>query len=114
MRASRYYKQEITYWPPLGGDDGYGNLNVGTPVTFLGRWEDKEVTFLSNRGEQVVSKAIIHFPKNINILPDGYVCQGRILAAAGPPKDIEGANIVRNVNTYPDLRGLHNVYVAVL
>jgi hypothetical protein len=116
MRADRWYKEDITYWAPLPGDSGYGSQNLAEPVTFRGRWEDKEQAILSSKGEEVVSKAQIYYPPYLEIVPDGWVARGRYddLLAPTPPASIAGAFIVRQTTEIPDMRNLNVVKVAIV
>lgn len=115
MNLEKYLKQEITYWAPLeSGDDGFGGRLLNPPVTFFGRWIDKLQTVLSNRGEQIVSKATIYFPENICPEADGWLVKGRFTEDAGPPNQITGAQLIRQTNDIPDLRSLSSLKYALV
>ena len=112
--VERKYKQDITYWAPSGGDDGYGKEILAIPVVFKGRWSDKQETFLNAHGEQVVSRATIHYPPNMTIIEGGWLARGVYRPSDGNPKDIAGAIIVRRTAEIPDLRNLSTVKMAMV
>jgi hypothetical protein len=116
MNISRWYKQEITYWAPIAGDDGYGTQALANPCVFLGRWHQKQQTILSGKGEEIVSRATIYFPDHIDIELDGWLYLGKVLqpVATQNPSNIFEAYIVRQVSEVPDLRNLKSLKFAVI
>jgi hypothetical protein len=102
----------ITYWAPAGGDDGYGNPTMLPPIYFKGHWSDKDQTFLSARGEQIVSRATVHYPEEVTVVPDGWLFNG--VSTAANPHDVPGAIIIRKVTTVPNIRNLEEIKVAMV
>jgi hypothetical protein len=114
MNLKRRYKQDITVWFLTGGDDGFGKDNVGPPVSFRGRWEDKQELFRDARGEQVVSKAAIYFPQDseLPITNETWIFKG--LTTQPDPRVLIGAYQVRIVSLTPDIRNLIQEQVAMI
>lgn len=110
MGRSRHYRQLLTYWAPTGGDDGYGVPVLAAPVVFKGHWSDKSETFLNAKGEQIVSRAIIHYPSDMTIIADGYLAQG--IQTASDPRSVPGAIIIRMTSSIPDLRNIETINMA--
>lgn len=112
MRPERYYKQTITYWSP-GTEDGFGSPAFGTPVSFLGRWENKSETILGNKGEVIRSEASVYYPQDLNLLQDGYVCIGDQTDTLDP-RQASGAAKIMLIAEVPDLRNIHVLQIAML
>ena len=94
---TRNLKQDITSWTVT--DDGYGGWTYGTPVTFKGRWEDRQTTFRDAEGEEVVSNAIVYLIQDVAI--GDFLFEGETVAA--DPTTV-GAQRVRQFNKIPNLR----------
>jgi len=106
------YRMDMTYWAPGGGDDGYGKPILAAPVQFLGHWSDKDQTFLNARGEQIVSRATIHYPAKMTIVADGWLCRG--VHYELDPSVVPGAIIIRRTSEIPDIRNLEVIKMAMV
>lgn len=112
MRPERYYGQTITYWAP-GVEDAYGAPAFGTPIKFLGRWDNKSETILGAKGETVRAEATVHYPQILQFVPDGYLCIGD-QTTHPDPRQVAGANKIIVLAEIPDLRYVNVVKVAML
>lgn len=112
MRPERYYGQTITYWEP-NAEDAYGAPAFGNPITFLGRWDNKSETILGSKGETVRAESTIHYPQDLQFVPDGYLCLGD-QTGSSDPRQVTGANKIILLVEIPDLRYVNQVKVAIL
>lgn len=106
------FRMILTYWAPGGGDDGYGKPVLAAPQPFRGHWSDKDQTFLNARGEQIVSRATIHYPSYLTIVPDGWLAKG--IHNETDPSTVPGAIIIRKTSEVPDIRNLEVIKVAMV
>jgi len=113
MAKENLYRMHFTYWAPGGGDDGYGNVTYAKPIIFKGHWVDKDQTFLSPRGETIVSRATVYYEQNQNtIVADGWVFKG--ITDEPNPHNVKGAIIIRKTSEIPDIRNLEVVKCALV
>ena len=112
MFLKNSYKQDITYWAPTGGDDGFGKKVLASPTAILGRWEDTQIQLVNAQGQQTISKAVIYTLDSEDLQIDGYLYLGT--STATDPRSISGAYPIIQVGRIPDLRNLEAVKTAVL
>lgn len=112
MTPERYYGQVITYWEP-NAEDQYGAPTFGDPIKFMGRWDNKQEIILGSKGENVRAESTIHYPQNLQIVPDGYLCLGD-QTTSPDPRQVSGANKVILLVEIPDLRYVNQAKVAIL
>jgi hypothetical protein len=110
MGVERYMHDDVTHWANAGSD-GFGGFTFGTPVTFKGRWEDKNILFLTASGEEETSNAIVYVPQAVDI--GDYLGFGDLTADADPTA-VDGPQRVRGYNRSTDLRGLNQIMKAIL
>ncbi|KKM27946.1 hypothetical protein LCGC14_1569620 [marine sediment metagenome] len=110
MGVERNMHDNVTHWPNAGSD-GFGGFTYGAPVTFKGRWEDKNVLFLTLAGEEETSNAVVYVPQAVAI--GDYLGQGDLTADADPTA-IDGPFRIRGYNRSTDLRGLNQIMKAIL
>lgn len=97
--ATRNLRQTLTHWGVT--PDGFGGFTYSAPTTYACRWEDKNVLFTDEHGEEVVSSAVVLLATD---LPVGdYVALGDQTATADPT-DLTGAHRIRQGNKVTDLR----------
>lgn len=111
MRAERYYKQTITYWAP-GPIDGFANPTFGTPISFLGRWEEHSEDVIGPKGDVVKTSSMVNYPQDFALAQEGYLALGKFLDK--DPRTVTTANRIQFLSEIPDLRGLQTVKVALL
>lgn len=94
------YTQTITYWgnPVSGGSGGY---TFDSPITFTGRWEEKQKIFVSPDGKEQVSAAIVYTLDDLDI--GGYVYLGE--STATDPQAVSGAHVIKGFNKVPSVGG---------
>lgn len=112
MRLERYYRQTITYWAP-NSVDGYGAPIFGSPIKFLGRWEEHSEDVIDPRGETVKTNSMVNYPQDLNIIHEGYLALGDFTQSPDPRK-VATANKIQFLTQVPDLRGLEQANVAML
>lgn len=102
MRIRR--SQKAVYWAP---DDvnGYGETQFVDPVEIVVRWEDDQQLFIDNKGNEVVSSAIV-FPA-VPLALGGYLWLGSISSLSsseeGDPHSVLGAKEIRSINSIPSV-----------
>jgi len=109
MDAERYYRQDATYWDITGSDD-FGKDTYGPPVVFRTNWVDETQELQGNRGQTLISKAIVHIPHTLSVQEEGYLFKG--ISAIADPTTVPHAQRIMQTAELPDLRGLSIVKVA--
>jgi hypothetical protein len=114
MRFDRSYKDDVTLWTVGTGDDGFGKINMSTPISFKGRWEDKQELFTNRAGEQVVSRAAVYLPdtSDVSVTLESWLYRG--VSVVVDPRSLKGAYQVRALNEVPDIRHLKKERVALI
>jgi len=95
--------QTAVYWGnPV--NDGYGGHTFDDPVEILCRWEDKTGTFMSNRGEQLYSKAEVYTLQDVD--ENGWLFLGELmdLDSTSNPKAQDNAYEIKRFDKSPALR----------
>ncbi len=97
------FYQEITIWTAT--PSGYGGYTFALPVTVEGRWEDRNILFKSDEGNDEVSEAIAYLA--IDVETEDYLMEGRT-SEADPLNltDNKRAYRVQRFDKTPDLRVL--------
>lgn len=95
------YKQDVTYWEPLA-QDGWGSKTFETPIILKCRWENRAERFIDALGEEVVSRAVVWLPQNVEI--KGYLFLGSETSV--DPTIVLNAYEVRQIFEIPDLRNM--------
>lgn len=93
--------QTITYWPPSGSRDAYGNQAFGSPATIGGFWMDKQELFVDAEGREVRSNAVVFVDQDCQL--GGYLAEGDQTATADPTA-VAGAREIRGWEKIPHLR----------
>jgi hypothetical protein len=102
--------QDITYWPPSGGQNEFGHAIMGTPEVIKGRWENMNQQIRKPSGEEVMSRAEVFVDRDLQI--SGFLAQGDQTAAAD--YIAAGALEIQDFRTTPDLRNLDSERRAYL
>jgi hypothetical protein len=106
----RWLKQTCTYWATTGVTDVFGKPVYAAPTTRTCRWEDKSVLFRDKLGQEKTSRSEIFLALSADI--DGWLYLGT--SAATDPTGVAGAAEIQQVDRYPDLRYLKQLYVVHL
>jgi hypothetical protein len=93
-------KEPITYWPPSGGEDQYGNPTHTGPQLLRGRWEERSEEVTANSGEAIISKAIVYVSEDVAV--EGYLARGDFVGQSDP--GLASATQVRVFQRIPALR----------
>ena len=109
MRMADTYNQQITYWSNPASD-GYGGNTFGTPVTLLGRWQDKQEEFTDPEGKLNTSMAVIFLSREVQV--GGYLFLG--VSKTVDPTSLHEAYLIKQYTNTPDLRNLFNLRKAFL
>lgn len=99
MLLARYLVHTLTYWEV--STDGFGGYTFSAPVTYACRWEDKNVLFQNEHGEEVVSNAVVTLQPEM--VTGNYVAQGDHTGVADPTT-LEDAYRIKQRNRVTDLR----------
>ena len=99
--------EALTYWAPMG-NDGYGGVTYGNPVSLTGRWQDKRVLFRDAQGREVVSDAVVYVDQVLELA--GKLYRGTS-AALNPVSD---AKEIRDVQQSPGLDGAEVLHKVLL
>ncbi len=90
--------QIVTYWPK-GERNGFGQIEYEIPRIIKARWEDKQMLFIDDSGEESTSRAVVY--SEMPLAVEGYLFQGETaeqnpisLAAA---YRIKAAVVMRNL-----------------
>lgn len=105
----RNLKQTLTHWTVT--PDGYGGFTFSAPTTYPCRWEDKNVRFISDTGEEVTSSSLVMMASE---LPTGdYIALGDHSLVVDPTT-LDGAHRIKQINQVTDLRNTVTLYKAFL
>ena len=100
-------KEEATVWKPQG-EDMYGRPGWEAPEVVAVRWEDKEETYLNEKGEEVGARSIVYSRSQIPV--GSRISYGRE-DQPEPPSD--SFKVVR-VERIPSLEGECEIYRLLL
>jgi len=96
--------QTAVYWGnPV--PDGYGSFTFDTPVEIACRWEDRTGTFMSNKGEQIFSKAHVFTTQDVD--ERGWIYLGELTDLDSDPDDpkiIDNAYEIKRFDKSPSLQ----------
>ena len=101
--------QTITYWAPSTPDQ-YGGRSYVAPVTFQGRWEDRNESVMSPGGEEFVSRSRV-FSETEKLI-NGFLYLGTSVVA--DPRTVDGAYEIQQTGRMPNLRANQNLYTSFL
>lgn len=109
MNFGRLMKQDATHWAQ-SGFDMYNAATFASPQAIKVRWEGKDITVVDSKGNEVQTKSKIF---STAVLKEGdQILLGTSVAA--DPDSVPGAAQILRVDTIPDIRALHTLYVAYL
>lgn len=94
MNIQRNLKHQITHWP-VTGSDGFGGSTFGTPVVYMGRWEDTVEQYRNRKNEEVVSHSVVYLLTDVQV--GDYLALGDYTATASPVTLNSTATIARTV-----------------
>lgn len=96
------YRQVATYWSnPVS--DGFGGYTYDAPVAILCHWKDKTERVTDERGNEVVSKAVVYTDSELAV--GGLLYKGELLNIQTDPKELDTETIMVIVEV-PDLRNV--------
>lgn len=107
MNVSSKLRQHAVYWGEPTGRDGFGDDVFPDPVELHVRWDDTQDDFIDDKGDEVVSKAVILTAVEVNVRGLFYL---GVLAdipedLLATPEKIPGVVRARNVKSYADKNG---------
>lgn len=100
----RLLRQDLTYWAPTGFDE-YGDPGFDDPDFLVGRWEDRVEQFVSAKGDQQQSRAVVYL--NVDVEVGGYLYRGT--SSELDPEDINSGQILK-VDEVPDWKGRETLF----
>ncbi len=106
---TRNLKQSITFWSSPT-PDGFGGNTFAVRKVIKGRWEDKTVLFINEKGIEVRSNAIVYLKEDAAL--GDWLFLGS--STAVDPTTIDGAREVRNFEKIPTLRAKNFARKAML
>jgi len=118
MNFARFLNQTCVYWPPLTPDGwgGSGSVPSGYPVEIACRWEAKREEFVTEQGEEAVSRAVVFLASDVEA--GGWLYLGDLdgldSGDEDDPKSVDGSYPVRTFEKTPDLKGASFLRKAVL
>lgn len=101
--------QTITYWAPSAPDQ-YGGRTYAAPVTFQGRWEDRNETVMSPSGEEFTSRSRVF--SEAEKLINGYLYLGT--SDEVDPRAVSGAYEIQSTGRIPNLKANQNLHTSFL
>lgn len=113
MDLASKLNQTATYWAP-GTPDGYGRTNFeAVPVEISVRWQDTTELYRDTKGNEQVSSSVIYMLVEIAI--GGYIKLGNEEAGTvSDPRQVSGAQEVRQIGTSPSLRATQTLYRVIV
>ena len=107
----KQYKQTAVYWGnPVS--DGEGGFTFDNPVEILCRWEDIRQVVTDNKGNSVVSRAVIFIKQDLD--EEGMIYLGTLenlydlaessAEAIDNPKDFANTYIIKRFGKVPSLQ----------
>ena len=106
---TRLMKQNATYWAKSSFDP-YGDTVFSSPTAITCRWEDRTELFLSPKGDEQHSRAVVWSTSSLAV--DGYLYLGTSVSAN--PETVSGADRIRNVANVPSINARESLYKAFL
>ena len=108
-------KQNAVYWAP-GVSDGEGGTAFTQGVEIKCRWEDKQVNYVSDKGETEVSRSIVFTDRDVFL--KGYLFLGLLQdltsSAGEDPTEEHDAYEIKSFNKIPSVKGNKFERTAVL
>lgn len=95
------FAQKATHWSKSTSLDMYGNPSYGTPTVINVRWEDAQVMFIDEAGQQQISKSIIYISSEVTIYNGDYIYLGESTTAN--PNGVDNTFKVKAVSKTPNL-----------
>lgn len=101
----RQYKQTTVYWGNPQSD-GQGGFTFDDPVEIACRWEDIRQVVTDNKGNSVVSRAVIYVKQDLD--EEGMIYLGTLsdfdsTVDTGDPKSIDNTYIIKRFGKVPSL-----------
>ena len=93
-----------TYWSTGNSLDLYGQPRFPAPAVIACRWEDKQELFVDDKGEEVVSSAVVYSDLDLDL--GGFLFMGE--SAQANPIGVAGARKIRGKSNVSNLRGTKN------
>lgn len=104
-------RQVATYWAPTGRVV-FGNPELDQPVLIKCRWQGRAVSFLTESGEQRVSRAVVYTDRELRT--GGVIALGDWSGYIDNPLEIDRAQRVAQVGSSPSVGAdevLHKVWI---
>ncbi len=95
--------QTVVYWANPT-PDGFGSYTFDAAVEILCRWEDRTGTFVSNKGEQLYSKAHVYTLQDVD--ENGFLYLGELDDLDSNPDDpkiVDNAWEIKRFDKIPSL-----------
>ena len=103
------FTQTATYWAPATVN-AFNEKTFGLPVQLVVRWEDTTTKKNDNKSEIVMSKATVYLDQDVAI--GGYLFLGASVVL--DPNDEPEAHLILFFDRVPNLKGIKNVFKAML
>ena len=97
------YRQTISHWVRTLTKDVYGKYTYNSPVTFLGRWEDKKELITDADGREIVARSRVWVPSDVSI--GDYLMLGSFSSGDTDPTIIDEAWEVKDFVKIPSFDG---------
>lgn len=98
----RKYPHTLTWWDQSGTYTASGDEAYATPVQVKGRWEERCETFLDEKGEEAVSRAVCYLQEQ-DVSVGDWLMLGTSSTAS--PVAVSGAYRVRGWAKVPSVDG---------
>jgi len=106
--------QPAVYWP-APEIDGFGGIDYGSPEQRYVRWEDKAEVVVDSEGREIVSRAEVMTPEDMDI--QGKLWLGELTSLSesqkADPKGIEGAYEIKTKMRSPLFRSIDEFVMMV-
>ena len=98
--STEYMKQTATYWGPMV-NDGYGGGTFPSPVSISCRWQDDNQKAVDAEGNEFMSVSTVYPDQTLEL--GGWLYLGTSTDA--DPRNVSGANEIKQYREMPDLSG---------
>ena len=95
------YNQIATYWAQ-NARDGFGKMSYSAPVQVDVHWQDKQILFMNEAGEQEMSSSIVYL-KSQDVGSEDYLYLGTSVESS--PADQAGAKKIKGFSKVPSVGG---------
>lgn len=92
----------VTHW--VATPTGYGGYTFALPTRQDGRWEDRVEKFMSDDGNEKVSRSIVYL--SVDVLPEDYIMLGETLEA--DPTNLTGNKKAWQVQRFDKIADVRN------